>query len=531
MKKPLTFLIAAINTVVIGLAFTAFLPNALAQIARPEPAKTLLDMSQVFGKRLVPTSDQVTAIRSQGSGVKELEVTIQPGKDAYPGLNIKPEGIAWNLSAFGHIDARVVNTGTKPLSLALRVDNAGDWKDNPWNTESLSLAPGQSGTVTTIFGYAYGHKPGYALKPAAIVNLLLFVGQSDTVQSFRIESLAAGGQTGEMPAVAPEDVRLKPPHGALLSAGVKVDSQGGQAALTGATDHQSLQIVFPPIPGVHSVSVTPNIGRWDLRDYLAVKVLVRNMGQTPVTPRVRLESNGGVSDWVLSAAPLRPGTASEISVPFGGALPADLTRKETGSHVTSDAVSAVILASDGGGPGEQRLRVESIQAASMPNMTLPSWLGQRPPVPGDWVKTLDDEFNGPTLNKSVWSIYGDNFWDQQTHWSKADVLLGSGVVRLRYEKKTGFSNDDPAQKPSAYAAGYLHTYRQMGAAVLLLRGADEAADRAGPLACLLDDAGPGRGGGAGAVEASGYGEWRDGVRYHGASHPLGTPSLQYRHAL
>jgi beta-glucanase (GH16 family) len=457
VTKPFIFLMAAINIVIIGLAFIAFLPDAPAQTTRSESAKTLLDMSQVVQKRLVPTSDQVTAVRNQDPVARGLTVTIQPGKDDYPGLNIKPEGAAWNLSAFGHVEARVVNTGTKPLSVALRVDNAENGQDNPWNTESISLEPGKSGTVTTIFGYTYGHKPGYALKSTAIVNLLLFTGKSDTVQSFRIESLAAGGQTGETPAVVPEDVRLKPPHGALFSARVKVVSQDGHASFTGTSDHQSLQVVFTPSPGVHSVSVTPDIGRWDLRDYLAVVVAVRNMGQTPIAPRVRLESNGGVSDWVSSAAPLRPGAASEITVPFGGVSPADLTRKETGSHVTSDAVSAVTLASEGA-QGEQRLRVESIQAALPPQKQMPIWLGQRPPVAGDWVKTLDDEFNGTALDQSVWSIYGNNDWDQQTHWSKADVLLGGGVIRLRYEKKTGFRNDNPAQKSSAYAAGYLHTY-------------------------------------------------------------------------
>lgn len=413
------------------LAITlSILPPARADGPAPPGQKTLLDLSAGAEKRLTPTSAQVTVARSPDVA-PSVTVTIQPGAEAYPGVSLKSGGAAWNLSAFGHVEARIVNTGARPLSVALRVDNAGDWKDNPWNTESVTLLPGKAGMVTTIFGYSYGHKPGYPLKPAAVVNLLLFVGKSDGVQSFRIESLTAGGAAGEKPPADPASIRIKPPNGLLLTNAIDIDSHGAP---------QSFQ---------------PPVGRWDLRDFLEVRVKVRNNGQTPAAPRVRLDSNGGSSDWV-AAAPLAPGASTEITVPFAGATPANLARKETGSHLTSDAVSAVILASDSAGTA-QMLHVESVKAA-LPVPQIPAWLGQRPPVGGDWVKTLDDEFNGTAIDPSVWSIYGDNYWDKVSHWSKDDVTVGGGVVKLRYEKKTGFANDDPKQKPTDYAAGYLHTY-------------------------------------------------------------------------
>lgn len=444
------------------LSLIGFLPSACAKVPVSPSQKPLLDMSAGVEKRLTPTSSQVTVARSRNPAAPGVVVTIQPGQEGYPGVNIKPVGAAWNLSAFGHVEARVVNTGTTPLSVALRVDNAGDWKDNPWNTESVSLEPGKSGTVSTIFGYAYGYKLGYALKPAAIVNMMLFVGKSEAVQSFRIESLVAGGPAGEKPPVAPDDVRVNPPNGTLLGPGMVLDAgtsviaRGAQAALSGTGNQQSLRIVFPAATGEQSVSFRPAVGRWDLRDDLEVRAKVRNVGQTTVTPRVRLDSNGGSSDWA-TAAPLAPGATTEIVVPFAGATPANPADKETESHLTSDAVSAVTF-SAANGQGERVLQVESIRADVPPTPPLPVWLGKRPPVAGDWVKTLDDEFNGATLDKSLWNIYGENYWDKQTHWSKDDVFVGNGLVRLRYEKKTGFNNDDPKQKPSDYAAGYLHTY-------------------------------------------------------------------------
>ena len=381
-----------------------------------------------------------------------MVVTCQPGKDAYPGVSIKPIGTSWNLSAFGHVEARLVNIGASPLSVSLRVDNAGGWKDNPWNTETVTLKPGESGMLKTIFGYSYGEKPGYALMPGAVVNALLFINKSDEVQSFRLESLVAGGPAGETPPVAPEDVRVRPKGGVLLGVGgpadltARITSLNAKAALAGAGLQQTMKVVFPGGQGEQSASVGPAVGRWDLRDYLEVRVRVRNEGRILVTPRVRLDSNGGVSDWI-TGAPLGSGGTEEIVVPFAGTAPVDLSQKDKGSHLTSDAVSAVVL-SCVNAPGEQVLRAESIRA-DLPLPQAPAWLGQRPPVAGDWVKTLDDEFQGSTLNQSLWSIYGDNYWDTQTHWSKADVLVGGGVVKLRYEKKTGFNNDDPTQKQSS----------------------------------------------------------------------------------
>ncbi|MDQ3813514.1 MAG: hypothetical protein M3347_06135, partial [Armatimonadota bacterium] len=167
------------------------LPAARADEPTSPASKPIIDMSDDGLKRLTPNSDQVSVALSQDPAAPGIIVTIQPGKEGYPGIHIKPDGAPWDLSAYGHVEARVVNTGTKGISVALRLDNAGDWKDNPTNTESISLQPGKSGTVKTIFGYSYGLKPSFKLNPAAVTNMMLFAGKSDVVQSFRIESLVA----------------------------------------------------------------------------------------------------------------------------------------------------------------------------------------------------------------------------------------------------------------------------------------------------------------------------------------------------
>ncbi|MES2460978.1 MAG: glycoside hydrolase family 16 protein [Armatimonadota bacterium] len=443
-----------------------FVSAAEVQTASAVPAasavtKSLFDSKGAQAKYWVPSSNQVMTAAGPAASTPRLAVTIQPGMDGYPGVRLPAPGGKWNLAAFGHVEARVINTGTKTLSLSLRVDNAGDWKDNPWNTETVSLQPGESGTVTVLFGYSYGRKPGFALNPSAVTQLMLFTTKSDAVQSFQIESIVAGGTAGEKPAVASANIRENPKNGVLLGRGTTIDATKQITARNAQTllvpDTQTLRVVFPVSGAEAAASLKPAQGRWDLRDYLQVQVRLRNDGKTPIMPRVRLESNGGPSDWVKAAQPLAPGATAEISVPFAGATTFNLARKETGSRITSDAIAAVTIGAEKS-TGETALHIESIQAIVPPAPKLPDWLGKRPPVSGDWIKTLDDEFNGTSLDPTIWSIYGENYWDKQSHWSKENVLIGGGSVKLRYTKKTGPNNDDPRQKTSNYASGYLHTY-------------------------------------------------------------------------
>ena len=445
MKFPILFSAAILTTF-------CFAPVVCAQNAAP--AKTLLEMNDDALKRLTPSSTQVTVARSADAAMPGLVVTIAPGQEGYPGISIKPDGASWDLSNFGHVEARVVNSGAKPLSLSLRVDNDGNWQDNPWNTESATLKPGEAGSVTTIFGYSYGRKPGYALKSSAVSNILFFAGKSDEAQSFRIESLTASGPAGETPPVDPDSLRVKPQNGSLLGAGVAIDgAKSAQAWLDGPQN--TLNIVFQGSKDEPSVALKPAVGRWDLREALQVRVKVRNTGKVPLTPRVRVESNGGPSDWSVGM-PLAPGANGEIIVPFISPTTADLSKKGTGNRVTNDAVGAITFGGEKA-DAERTLIVESIKA-EVPVQQLPNWLGKRPPVDGDWVKTLDDEFNGTALDASIWDIYGPNYWDKQSHWSKDNVILGGGVVKLRYEKKTGFHDDDPTKKQTDWQSGYLHTY-------------------------------------------------------------------------
>ncbi|MBM3499129.1 MAG: hypothetical protein FJX74_10715, partial [Armatimonadetes bacterium] len=142
-----------------------------------EAQLTLVDLTDdVCLERLKSDQpEQVSVARvADGSGVV---VTCRPGKSDYPGIVLRPEGEGWDLSAYGHVEAKVANLGQVTSGVSLRIDNAGDWTTNPWNSETAWLKPGESATVRIRFGYSWG-KPGFALDPARVTQLLVFVGKA-----------------------------------------------------------------------------------------------------------------------------------------------------------------------------------------------------------------------------------------------------------------------------------------------------------------------------------------------------------------
>ena len=273
------------------------------------------------------------------------------------------------------------------------------------------------------------------------------------------------------------NARTKPKNGIVFSAkptGDPVPEIDSVGEAQGKLTEQGLSITLPAGASEHSVILKPVVGFWDLRDGAVLHVRVKNSGQTPVTPSVQLASKLGSTDCITAPAPLAPGAEQEILVPFAASTPGKAidppkpgyfgVEKGTGTEFLSDAAGPITISAKH--EGEASLLVESI-VCDAPVAPLPPWLGKRPPVTGDWVMTFNDEFDGSTIDKRKWNIYGANYWDKRTHWSKNNLILGGGVVKQHFEKKRGHQNDDPKQmldltnpktSESDYACGFLETY-------------------------------------------------------------------------
>ena len=407
-----------------------------------------------------------------------IDVTVQAnGKSSFPGILITPPK-PWDATGFGHVEVKVTNNGTKPFRANLRLDNEGPWQENRWSANVVTIKPGQSELVTTIFGYQYG-KAGYALNPGAISSATIFIGKSDVEQKMHVESLIAAGPAGEKPFVDPNTVAAKPTGGIILGGeapavdGTKQIAARGAKAVAG-DDGKSLQIEFPAGAANSSVLFKPATGMWKLNQHLQVRAKVKNTGSSDITPSVRLESRGGGVSDVITAKPIKPGAEGEIVVPFAPAVPWKIpvvepdqstleVKKEwaantpgTGTTYKSNITSGIAFLP---GSGPESYTVTSI-VADMPPLSLPPWLGKKPPVEGDWVQTLDENFEGGAINPKLWNIYTEKEWHlgAQTHYSKDNVIVKDGNLSLRVEKKRGHHNDNPDYVANDYATGYADTF-------------------------------------------------------------------------
>ena len=463
--------LAPFHFTAICLAAGIFLSSSGGFSQAPAPEKSLLDLStkespEQFGMK--PTSAEVMIAPSSDAAKPGIDVAIASGKEMYPGIHFTPPAGPWDLSAFGHIEAKFTNTGTKKILVNLRVDaktTGGEWGSN---TETAEIKPGESGTAKVFFGYAYGRKPSAKLNTSEITKLVIFNNKSDAEQFYRIESIVAGGPAGEKPPVNPNDVRTKPVNGALLGNGTTLDplqveaNGGARAELAG----DSLKIEFPNDAQPKWVSLKPQIGRWDLRDAFGVRVKFKNTGANPVRLHLKVNSNSGPTDAGISE-PVAPGAEGVVESAFAWTVPwlgiKDSVKtswsgqKGTGTNFSSDSVSSVTLSVEKG-EDLQSVAVTSVAAGRLDQRSIPDWIGKRPPVEGDWVKTFDENFDGNSIDSTKWNIYAENFWDKRSHFSKDNVLVADGVAKLHYEKKTGFHNDNPKLKQTDYATGFLDTY-------------------------------------------------------------------------
>ncbi|XHR28466.1 MAG: hypothetical protein ACFUZC_21435 [Chthoniobacteraceae bacterium] len=478
MKRYLLLLVTA------AFSLAQFQPLWAQQA--PVPAAATGGPRLMFDPRAPGADKLISANGSSASDVafaatpEGIDVTVVAnGKSSFPGVVITPSK-PWDASGFGHIEMKVTNQGTKPIRANLRLDNEGPWQENRWSGTFVTIKPGQSGVVATVFGYQYG-KAAWALKPEAITQATIFTGKSDVEQKFHIEGIQAAGPSGEKPYIDPNSVALMPPGGVILGNAGPIDAarqlvaKGGAKAAMGA-DGKSLQIAFTGSGTNESVLFKPAAGMWNLNRHLQVRVRVKNTGSSPITPSAQIECRGGLSDIVSAQAAIAPGAEGEIAIPFAAATPWKIpsnekdemtldTKKEwiertpgTGTTYKSNVTTGISFL-PGNKQGAQSLLVTSI-VADMPLLNLPAWLGQRPPVEGEWVQTLNEDFDGAAIDAKRWNIYTEGEWHlgANTHYSKDSVIVKDGKLALRVEKKRGPHNDNPDYPANDYAAGYATTF-------------------------------------------------------------------------
>ena len=455
-------------------------PVARAENSLPSPttesaARPVVDLAAQGAVALaVPSHAKQVAVTRASTG-PGLDIAVAAGPAGFPGVNFTPADGAYDLSGTGYIEARVTNTSSVVISVALRIDNgAGE----ATATGSAYLKPGESGKARAY--YASPGKGSNPLDPSRISKVMLFIGKNEAAdRSFRLESLTAGGKPGEQAPVNPDLVRTKPTNGVMFGPTAPFDAAKQLMARAGAKAEPAapgagkpVAITFTGQPE-QNVLLRPAQGFWDLGDFLQVRVRVKNTGSAPAALTAQLTSRGGVSDFGTVEKPIAPGATADLVIPFNPKTPFEILsdpeqevlevkkswglKEAPGARFTSHQTTGVLFTSaDPTKPSA--FQIIAIAASVPPSEPSPAWLGQRPPVDGDWVKTFEDNFDGAALNTAVWNTHSENYWDKRVGFSTQNVIVGNGVARLRIEKRAGHHNDDPAGKATEFATGWLDSY-------------------------------------------------------------------------
>ena len=430
-------------------------------------------------------------------------VSFAPGDAAWPGFSVCPKSGTWDLSTWGHVEMTLKNPGSKPLSVGLRVDNNGDWRKNPWNSENVYLKPGETKVGKVIFGYQYGFQKGYKLDSSKVAAVKIFLnGKSAEPRTLVVGDVSAAGAAGEKPPVDPAHVVVKPKGGVIPGAPLKVsvDKQGA------------------------AVPLKPQSGYWNLGDWLKVTAVVKNTGNAPVTPKMTIDANGEKIS-AVSAAAVAPGARGVVEAcfipekPWHAAGDGKDVKPTGGTKFESHRVKGFWF---GAAEAQGAYEVISVKAEKV-RAKIPAWLGKRPPVPGNWTQTLAEEFNDGKLDEKVWSPYSANYWDKRTHFTRENILFRDGKCVLRYEKKRGAKNDDPALGETDYACGILDSYGKWTQRYGYFEARMKLPKKPGlwPAFWTMPDRGPSAG-----PERWMRTDTHKGVRHHGIPHGVGSVPLQ-----
>ena len=451
-------------------------PAVAAPVAASAAAIVLFDPA---------TSDALTRVAASGqpdaaqrvvdvSGSLALEFACQAGSP-WPGIALKPNGAEWNLAVAAGVEAQVANVGTAPAKVTLRIDQDA----KVWNAEMVSIAPGATATVKVFFGTSYG-KPGPAVAAAHLTNALIFADGALEGTKLQLRRLASFGKAGDKPGQAsvpkPVPARHVPadPHllaltsaldrSRLQSGALQVDLQADAALITvPAVVPKTAEVVYKPAKPL------------DLRDYTQAVFTLRNPGTTAVKVALRVQGQAA-DDVARKEVELAAGSTQRVVVPFAatgqwkgvtpGAPPKDdkpflgAATEASSVGLASDAVSALAVALVEPVAGQQ-VAWQSVDAEIGAPTVLPSWVGVKPPVPGDWVKTFNDDFTGDRLDLTHWTPrlpwIGPIPWEFQRYNDK-NVTVSNGFLHIRCEKQTGHLYDNPAWPSRDYTTGAMTTY-------------------------------------------------------------------------
>ncbi|NLC57962.1 MAG: beta-agarase [Armatimonadetes bacterium] len=181
-------------------------------------ARMLYDFDKGFEVERVTKRDVTLRLVKRGAG-SALRIASGHAQE-WPGIDLPaPEG-HWDLSRYEYLALEVRNVGENPVTVCCRVDNPGADGMRHCSTGSITLGPGEAGTLKVpfpplvsparagkLFGMR-GYPPGWGtpgtLDPTNVTNLVVFVPNPSENHLFEIDHVRAAGTNP--PPEGPADV-------------------------------------------------------------------------------------------------------------------------------------------------------------------------------------------------------------------------------------------------------------------------------------------------------------------------------------
>ena len=180
---------------------------AFAQTMSGAMNADLVLFGRQFDRSTITTHD-ATISESNATASGALHV-VTGQRQQWPVLTLRAPGGRWELSNHGQVAVTLRNTGTNEVRISCRVDNPGADGTKNCVTDSLALAPGQTGVLKVALkrasdgklgGKLFGMR-GYPVAPGGpgtvdpknITQLLLFVNKPTASHAFDVVDIRATG--------------------------------------------------------------------------------------------------------------------------------------------------------------------------------------------------------------------------------------------------------------------------------------------------------------------------------------------------
>lgn len=397
----------------------------------------------------------------------------------YPGINFIPVGQTLNLASYGGVEAKLHNAGTEKIKISLRIDNAGHWKDEPWNVSSTTINPGETKDLRVTFGMN-NDMPAFPLDPTSIIQIKLFSQQPSTPSMLQLISLtgvakSAGGATSStnfnVPPIEGDFYKINADSDLSRltqnSTSVSIDQSTGTAALK---VHYDSDVMYPNV-----TFPCPDDGGWNMETFGGIQVDVTNLSDHTLSRVVMRVDNPSTATnktpWNTEKISIDPGETKTLSLVFGGTeskpqYPLDPTQI-TGIQVFQEKPKqdSTLLLQNLRAYGSPKTGPVASWSTSMADrdipVTPPEWLGTRPPVAGDWVATLDQNFDEDTLNQDIWTRRLSYDGVQPAEIARnieENVYIEDGAMVIKAEINPGHHHNDPKLPTREYASGAATTY-------------------------------------------------------------------------